>query len=102
MDFRNCLPNVHPLAKKAAANHGLLNMVIRLVRFAGREVVRSVHFSTVAIGRIDASPCVTGRHAPVQRERNGRNRTELNARCSHADIGRGLGRVRDVAECYRL
>jgi len=32
----------------------------------------------------------------------GRNRTEPNARCSHADIGRGLGRVRYVAERYRL
>ena len=32
----------------------------------------------------------------------GRNRRELNARCSHADIGRGLGRVRYVAERYRL
>ena len=32
----------------------------------------------------------------------GRNRTELNTKCSHADIGRGLGRVRHIAERYRL
>jgi hypothetical protein len=31
-----------------------------------------------------------------------RNHRELNARWSHADIGRGLGRVRYAAECYRL
>ena len=31
-----------------------------------------------------------------------RNRTELNARWPHADIGRGLGHVRYVAECYRF
>jgi hypothetical protein len=65
MDFRNCLPNVHPFAVKSGCESRLAQMLIRLVRFAERELVRTVHFSTVAIGRIDASPCVTGRHAPV-------------------------------------
>jgi hypothetical protein len=61
-----------------------------------------VHFSGVAIGRIDASPCVTGRHAPVQRERNEPQSHGLSAKCAFAGIGRGLCRVRCVAECYRL
>ena len=77
-------------------------MSIRLVRFAERKLVRTVRFSTVAIGRIDARPCVTGRHHRSNVKGMGRNRTELNTKCSHADIGRGLGRIRYVAECYRL
>ena len=61
---------MHPLAVKIGREAWLAQMLVRLVRFAARKVVRTVHFSTVAIGRIDASPCVTGRDAPVQRERN--------------------------------
>ena len=102
MDFRNCLPDVDPLAIKDGCESRLSQVLIRLVRFAERKLVRTVHFSTVAIGRIDAVAASQGGMHRSSAKGTSRNRREPNARCSHADIGRGLGRVRHIAECYRL
>jgi hypothetical protein len=111
MDFRNCLPNVHPLDMKSGRESS--QVLIGLVRFADESSFVPCTFRLLQSGALTQVAVSQGGIAPVQRERNGpqsqeierenlAKASEFDRRAEQSTEDRLKGRYTDVAECYRL